>query len=137
MAWFHVILSENYTQHTCTISGFYLFISGPPGSPRSVSVTNVTLNSVILRWLNPVSVGVPTFVRFSIELATTSVTLLMSANAVNSINSSFTNTLTVTGLDPNTNYTISIRTVSTHPAVGDLVSDSIMQAITTLASGMP
>ena len=60
----------------------------------------------------------------------------MSANAVNNIESSFINTLTVTGLDPNTNYTISIRTVSTHPAVGDLVSDSIMQAITTNASGM-
>ena len=113
-----------------------LFISGPPGSPQSVSVISVTSSSVVLRWLNPLSVGQPAFVRFSIELATISKVILMSANAVNNTNSSFINTLTMSGLDPNTNYTLCIRTVSTHPAVGELVSDSIMQAITTDASGM-
>ena len=49
----------------------------------------------------------------------------MSVNAVNNIESSYTNTLTVTGLEPNTNYTVSIRAVSTHSAVGELRSDSI------------
>ena len=56
-----------------TISRFYLLISGPPDSPQNVSAINVTSNSVVLRWLNPVSAEVPAaFVRFSIELATTS-----------------------------------------------------------------
>ena len=52
----------------------------------------------------------------------------MSANAVNERLIVHQHTDYVTGLDPNTTYTISIRTVSTHPAVGDLVSDSIMKA---------
>ena len=43
--------------------------------------------------------------------------------------------LTVTGLEPNTNYTVSIRAVSTHSAVGELRSDSITQVITTNVSG--
>ena len=59
----------------------------------------------------------------------------MSVNAVNNIEPSYTNTLTVTGLEPNTNYTVSIRAVSTHSAVGELRSDSITQVITTNVAG--
>ena len=60
----------------------------------------------------------------------------MSVNAVNNTDPSYTNTLTVTGLEPNTNYTVSIRAVSSHSAVGEneLTSDSITQVITTNVS---
>ena len=93
--------------------------------PQSLTVINITSSAVVLRWLNPINSGVPAFVRFSIELTSTSKIRSMSVNAVNNIESSYTNTLTVTGLEPNTNYTVSIRAVSTHSAVGELRSDSI------------
>ena len=54
---------------------------------------------------------------------------------MNNIEPSYTNTLPVTGLEPNTNYTVSIRAVSTYSAVGELRSDSITQVITTNVSG--
>ena len=88
--------------------------------PQSLTVINITSSAVVLSWLNPINSGVPAFVRFLIELTTTSKTITMSANAVNNIEPSYTNTLTVTGLEPNTNYTVSIRAVSTHSAVVSL-----------------
>ena len=104
--------------------------------PQSLTVINITSSAVVLRWLNPINSGVPAFARFLIELTTASKTITtMSANAVSNIEPSYTNTLTVTGLEPNTNYTVSIRAVSTHSAVGELRSDSITQVITTNASG--
>ena len=102
--------------------------------PQSLTVINITSSAVVLRWLNPINSGVPALVRFLIELTTTSKTITVSANAVNNIEPSYTNTLTVTGLEPNTNYTVSIRAVSTHSAVGELRSNSITQVITTNAS---
>ena len=104
--------------------------------PQSLSVINITSSAVVLRWLNPINSGVPAFDRFSIELTTTSKILSMSVNAVNNTDPSYTNTLTVTGLEPNTNYTVSIRAVSSHSAVGEneLTSDSITQVITTNVS---
>lgn len=104
--------------------------------PQSLSVINITSSAVVLRWLNPINSGVPAFDRFSIELTTTSRILSMSVNAVNNTDPSYTNTLTVTGLEPNTNYTVSIRAVSSHSAVGEneLTSDSISQVITTNVS---
>ena len=110
-------------------------VLGPPSSPQNLTAFNVTSNSVVLNWLNPITIGVPAFVRFTIELTATSQTNFMSTINVKNTDSLFINTF-VTGLDPNTNYTITVRAVSTHPAVGELVSDSIMQAITTNASGM-
>ena len=109
--------------------------AGSPSMPQSLTVINSTSSAVVLRWLNPINTGVPAFARFSIELASTSNTITMSVNAVNNIEPSYTNTLTVTGLEPNTNYTVSIRAVSTHSAVGELTSDSITQIITTNVSG--
>ena len=93
--------------------------------PQSLTVINITSSAVVLRWLNPINSGVPAFVRFLIELTTASKTITMSPNAVNNIEPSYTNTLTVTGLEPNTNYTVSIRAVSTHSAVGELRSDIV------------
>ena len=101
--------------------------------PQSLSVITITSSAVVLRWLNPINSGVPTFDRFSIKFTTASRILSMSVNAVNNTDPSYTNTLTVTGLEPNTDYTVSIRAVSSHSAVGEneLTSDSITQVITT------
>ena len=108
--------------------------AGSASMPQSLTVINITSSAVVLRWLNPINSGVPAFVRFLIELTTASKTITISANAANNIEPSYTNTLTVTGLEPNTNYTVSIRAVSTHSAVGELRSDSITQVIITNAS---
>ena len=120
---------------TDTIYNYSQSLTGSASMPQSLTVINITSSAVVLRWLNPINSGVPAFVRFLIELTTTSKTITMSANAVDNIEPSYTNTLTVTGLEPNTNYTVSIRAVSTHSAVGELRSDSITQVITTNASG--
>ena len=105
--------------------------------PQSLSVINITSSAVVLRWLNPVNSGVPAFDRFTIELATALKSITMSVNAMNNTDPSYTNTLTVTGLEPNTNYTVSIRAVSSHSAISELelTSDSITQVITTNVSG--
>ena len=103
--------------------------------PQSLTVINITSSTVVLRWLNPINNGVPAFDRFLIELTSTSKIISMSVNAVNNTDPSYSNTLTVTGLEPNTNYTVSISAVSSHSAVNELTSDSITQVITTNVSG--
>ena len=114
---------------------YFFSILGPASAPQNLSIANITSSAVVLRWLNPINSGVPAFVRFSIELTSTSKDIARSTAAVNNVDSSFSNTLTVTGLEPNTNYTVSIRAVSTHSAVGELQSDSITQVATTNVSG--
>ena len=104
--------------------------------PQSLTVVNITSSALVLRWLNPINSGVPAFVRFLIELTSTSKIISMSIiNAVNNTDPSYSNTLTVTGLEPNTNYTVRISAVSSHSAVNELTSDSITQVITTNVSG--
>ena len=110
-------------------------LTGSASMPQSLSALNITSSAVVLIWLNPVNNGVPAFDRFSIKLATASKIITMSVHAVNNSDPSYTNTLTVTGLEPNTNYTVSIRAVSSHSAVSELTSDSITQVIKTNASG--
>ena len=109
--------------------------AGSASIPQSLSAINITSSAVVLRWINPINNGVPAFDRFLIELTSSSKIISMSVNAVNNTDPSYTNTLTVTGLEPNTNYTVSIRAVSSHSAVGELKSDSITQVITTNVSG--
>ena len=92
-------------------------------------------------WQNPADLGVPPFTTFIVllrSLTPSSQDVRLSQNSVNNIDSLFINTLTVTGLDPNTNYNTSVRAVSIHPAVGggQLMSDTISKVITTTTSGM-
>ena len=91
-------------------------------------------------WQSPANLGVPPFSTFIVLLRslTPSQDLGISHNAVNKSDLLFINTLTVTGLEPNTNYNASVRAVSTHPAVDgeQLMSNTISEVITTTTSGM-
>ena len=92
-------------------------------------------------WQNPANLGVPPFTTFIVllrSLTPPSQDLGISHMAVNKTDSLFINTLTVTGLEPNTNYNTSVRAVSTHPAVDgeQLMSNTISEVITTTTSGM-
>ena len=78
---------------TDTIYNYSQSLTGSASMPQSLTVINITSSAVVLRWLNPINSGVPAFVRFLIELTTTSKTITMSANAVDNIEPSYTNTL--------------------------------------------
>ena len=90
---------------------------GSPTAPRMLSVVNLTddsSSSIILQWQNPSSSGVPAFNKFLVELVSMTPPNINISRTVTatSTDPSYINTFTVTGLKPNTNYTASVRAVS-------------------------
>ena len=92
-----------------TVYNYLHSLTGSASMPQSLTVINITSSVVVLRWLNPINSGVPAFVRFLIELTTTSKTITMSANAVNNIEPSYTNTLTVKSYPLDTGSGLSLQ----------------------------
>ena len=93
-----------------------LIISALPSAPRTliVNVSEESSTSSILQWQNPLNSGVPAFNKFVIELVSLTSPFLNVSRTVTatSTDPSYINTFTVTGLKPNTNYTASVRAVS-------------------------
>ena len=79
---------------------------------------NISSNSVILNWQNPLDHGEPCFSMFVVELASSLV--LFSDNGSQRFNTVDNSSFTVTGLESNTNYTARVRAVSTPTPLGDL-----------------
>ena len=79
-----------------------------------VNLTDVSSSSIILQWQNPSSSGVPAFIGFLVELVSKTPPFINISRTVTatSTDPSYINTFTVTGLKPNTNYTASVRAVS-------------------------
>ena len=93
-----------------------LLISAPPAAPRTltVNITEDSSTSGVLRWQNPSDSGVPAFNKFVVELVSMTPPFINVSRTVTatSTDPSYINTFTVTGLKPNTNYTASVRAVS-------------------------
>ena len=87
-------------------------MSAPPSDPRTlaVNITEDSSTSSVFQWQNPV----PAFNKFVVELVSmTSPSINVSRTVTaTSTDPSYINTFTVTGLKPNTNYTASVRAVS-------------------------
>ena len=79
-----------------------------------VNLTDDSSSSIILQWQNPSSSGVPAFNKFLVELVSMTPPNINISRTVTatSTDPSYINTFTVTGLKPNTNYTASVRAVS-------------------------
>ena len=79
-----------------------------------VNLTDDSSSSIILNWQNPSSSGVPAFIGFLVELVSKTPPFINVSRTVTatSTDPSYINTFTVTGLKPNTNYTASVRAVS-------------------------
>ena len=93
-----------------------LFISAPPSAPRAltVNITEDSSTSSVLQWQNPSDSGAPAFNKFVVELVSMTPPFINVSRTVTatSTDPSYINTFTVTGLKPNTNYTASVRAVS-------------------------
>ena len=79
---------------------------------------NISSNSVILNWQNPLDNGEPCFSMFMVELASSLV--VFSGNNSQRFNTVDNSSFTVTALESNTNYTVRVRAVSTPTLLGDL-----------------
>ena len=93
-----------------------LFISAHPSAPRTLTV-NITENSStsgVFQWQNPSDFGAAPFNKFVVELVSMTPPFINVSRTVTatSTDPSYINTFTVTGLKPNTNYTASVRAVS-------------------------
>ena len=101
----------------------YPINSAPPSEPINLNVTDIGSDTITLSMKNPSFNGVPPFSIFMVELVqTTDPSPVMTRNvSTSNTDPSFTNTLVLDRLQPDTNYSVRVRAVSTHPAVGDLL----------------
>ena len=97
-----------------------LLILALPSAPRTltVNITDDSSTSGVLQWQNPSDSGLPAFNKFVVELVSMTPPFINVSRTVTatSTDPSYINTFTVTGLKPNTklntNYTASVRAVS-------------------------
>ena len=91
----------------------------PSSEPTSLNVTDIGSDYADIRWTNPSSSDA-TLTRFIVELTSPSSMTTRDVTTGNT-NLSATNTFRVDRLQPNTSYSVRVRSVSTHPTVGDIL----------------
>ena len=91
----------------------------PSSEPTSLNVTVIGSDYVNIHWTNPSSSDA-TLTRLIVELTGPSSVTIRDVTAGNT-NLSATNTFRVDRLQLNTSYSVRVRGVSTHPAVGDIL----------------
>jgi len=101
--------------------------SDPPSVPWSVSVLgHPEPESVVLTWLNPINLGTPVFATSDVYLCTTTEEISEKTIQVipdNTKERDYNNTVTINGLKPNVQYTVTITTVSKDEQFGRLISE--------------
>ena len=97
--------------------------------PRGLAILETSSRSVNISWINPLFPGDPVLEQFRISVGTFNKTV----DAVNASDSNFVNTYIVEGLRPNTEYNLTIRSLSTAEQIGLLVSDQSEQLRFTTA----
>ena len=107
-----------------------IIIIEAPSSPRNVTVMAIGAEYVNISWINPVNSGTPTYNQYRIVAVS-------SVNTINvTIEANVNILFTVTGLKPNTSYSISIRALSTVDQLGLLMSEpSDTVTFTTMLGG--
>ena len=121
---------------------YYIIIFGssvPPSMPQSVTVVgDPELESVVLSWLNPINIGSPVFSLFNVFIYTTTegisdITRQVTPN--NTIDTDYNNTVTINGLKPNIQYTVTITAVSNVEQLGILTSAPSDELVFNTSSG--
>ena len=121
---------------------YYIIIFGssvPPSMPRNVTVLgDPEPESVVLSWLNPNTIGSPVFSLFNVFIYTTTegisnITRQVTPN--NTIDTDYNNTVTINGLKPNIQYTVTITTISYVEQLGEVPSDSSEEVVFSTSSG--
>ena len=83
-------------------------------------MTDVGSDYANIHWTNPSS-GDITLTRFIVELIGPSSVTTRDVTTGNTNLSATNNTFRVDRLQPNTSYSVRVRSVSTHPTVGDIL----------------
>ena len=98
-------------------------IAAPPSEPTNLTAIDVGADNVTLNLTNPSFTGMPPFLFLKVELALTGNLLVVITRnfPVNNSDPLSTNMFTVDRLQPNTSYSVRVRAVSIHPAVGDIL----------------
>ena len=124
-------------QQALVLKLFSYFSLARPSEPSILNVTDIGSESITIHWTNPSSSTAP-LSRFIVELTPTAdpSSVITRTITVSYSNLSSSNAFTVKRLQPNTNYSVRIRAVSTHPAVGDIVGTlSVSVPFTTMLGG--
>ena len=113
--------------------------SVPPSMPRSVTVVgDPEAESVVLSWLNPSDLGSPVFNQFNVSIYTTTegisnITRQVTPN--NTIDTDYNNTVTINGLKPNIQYTVTIIAISYVEQLGEVPSEPSDEVVFNTSSG--
>ena len=103
----------------------YLVYTDAVSSPRNVTIEDVAATSVNISWYNPLNFGTPLFTVFSLILSSGDISdRVVNITTTNNTDSDFINSLTISSLNPNTQYTVIIRAVTLHQMLGSIVSSN-------------
>ena len=103
----------------------YFAYTDAASSPRNVTIEDIAATSVNISWYNPVNLGTPLFTVFSLILSSGDISdRVVNITATNNTDSDFINRLTISSLNPNTQYTVIIRAVMLHQMLGSIVSSN-------------
>ena len=91
--------------------------------PRNLVFVGVGAEFVNITWVNPMILGTPVFSTFRIEAISSINIINITISATNPINVDFVNQHIVTGLKPSTEYSLTIRALSTVEQFGVLFSN--------------
>ena len=91
--------------------------------PRSVTVVDdPEPESVVLSWLNPINLGSPVFTLFNVFIYTTTEGISNITRQVTPDDTDYNNIVTINGLKPNIQYTVTITAISYDEQLGILTS---------------
>ena len=109
-------------------SCYILSVIDPPSQPREVSIIGDPGSTTVnLTWRNPAVLGTSPLSLFRVTLDPLTnglSTIMINYTATNSTDPTFINSVMITGLYPNTQYSVRVRAYSVHNVVGRLASNS-------------
>ena len=86
-----------------------------------------------MSWINPLTLGTPKLTGFKIDVIPSET--IITIDALNTLDSDYTNTYTVTGLQPVTDYTITVTVLVVRERVGTVTSDKSEEVLFNTTTG--